>query len=179
VQAGATLPETRETLEANKVRLWLAQADLASAATWGLDRQRPGTAGTSFEREPGDIALARVLVAQGAHRDAHVLLDALEGSAAAGGRRGRLLEILLLHARVWQLEGRHDEAGNVIDRSLQIGETSGWIRTYVDEGAWLAELFSQERNSGRAVPPASAAYVVQLREAILHDGNMAPTRMQR
>jgi LuxR family maltose regulon positive regulatory protein len=176
VDAGVSLPETREVLEANRVRLWLAQGDLASAATWGLDRQRLGPAGWSFEREPGDAALARVLIAQGAQREAHELLERLGKSAEAGGRRASLLETHLLRARAYRLEDRLGEALEFLELGLQLGEAGGWMRAFVDEGDWVAELLDVKQEAGRVQRPQIAAYVGQLKQAILHKGDMATAR---
>jgi len=174
---GAIPAETKETLEANRVRLWLAQGDLVSAAAWGLDRQRPGgVAGSDFEREPGDIALARVLLAQGAQQQAHELLDRLEKSAEAGGRRGRLLEILLLRAHACQIDGRLSEAMDCVGRSLELGQAGNWIRTFVDEGDWLAELLGVEHQGAGGQRPDLAVYIATLEEAIHHEAEAAAAR---
>jgi LuxR family maltose regulon positive regulatory protein len=83
----------RNTVEAQRARLPLAQGAVADALRWtrdhGLDHEDEPTSA----REPEYLVLARVLVARGFAGEALGLLDRLEALADAQGRLGSLIEL--------------------------------------------------------------------------------------
>ena len=171
------LPETREMFESCKVRLWLAKGDTKSAASWSQERLRHGLEAPSFEREAGDIALSRVLITQGAFTEASRLLRKLAGSAQTGGRNGRLAEILLLQARVLQLQDKRGQALRSLEESMKFGESGNYIRLYVDEGKWLEDLLSLELKRESLKEPMFLAYSHRLLEAFSRKTETLSTRM--
>jgi LuxR family maltose regulon positive regulatory protein len=165
IQAYPILPETREMLEANRVRFWLAKNDFKSALAWSRDRQHFEPEVHCFERELGEIALARILIAQDALTEAGKLLSKLSKSAESGGRFGRLVEILLLRARVLQLQNKWQQALSSLEKSLQFAKLGNYIRTYVDEGKWVEELLRLEAERNDFSESGFSAYVHQLADA--------------
>ena len=131
--------------------LWLQQGDLESARVWAqaiepvaIDQLDPAL---EFEH----MTLARVQMAQGRLDDAHQLLTRLLSAAEAAGRDGRVIAIRVLLALTAQLQGHKDTALNVLERALSLAEAEGYVRTFVDEGAPMAELLRQALARGIAL----------------------------
>ena len=102
----------------------------------------------SFEQESGCIALARVLIARREFDPALDLLARLASGAEAGGRSGRLIEILILQALALQVRGEISQALASLDKGLSLAEAEGYMRTFVDEGAPMAALLGQAARRG-------------------------------
>jgi ATP/maltotriose-dependent transcriptional regulator MalT len=150
-------------VEACRIRLWLAPVggNTAAAARWA--EARDGVLRADGElppvREMADMALARVLIAQGRHSDALAWLSRLRAAANAGGRLARVIEGLVLEAVVQQAMGELMQAVATLDEALSLAEPEGYVRTFVDEGTPVAALLSHlvgDRRSPRA------AYVCRL-----------------
>jgi LuxR family maltose regulon positive regulatory protein len=96
----------------------------------------------------------------------------LREAAEAGGRWGRIIEILTLEALV--LQSRDDEPGAAgsLQRALVLAEPEGYVRTFANEGAPMVSLLkrlfkSQKAKPATAEPAASPQYVGQLLLATL------------
>jgi LuxR family maltose regulon positive regulatory protein len=142
-------------VDATQVRVWLAQGDLESAARW-VERRNFESAAVAAELEKhlhGDslhylrqveyVALGRFYVAQG-HLDQ--ALEVLEPLSRATERQGwglLLIEILTLQALALQSQGDLEQALTVLDRALTLGESEGYVRTFVDEGEPMADLLRE------------------------------------
>jgi LuxR family maltose regulon positive regulatory protein len=85
-------------------------------------------------REVAYLALARVLSAQGSHREALALLGRLLQSAESEGRQGSVIANLVLQALVNQAAGNGTTARVSLERALLLAEPQGYVRTFVDEG---------------------------------------------
>ncbi len=64
------------------------------------------------------------------------LLQAAEG----GERRGRVIEILVLQAVVYQAQGNDATAVATLERALSMAEPEGYVRTFVDAGLRIRPL---------------------------------------
>ena len=129
--------------ESYQVRLWLAKGDLTSATRWAKGRQLAGSEPSGFTQEWGEIARARVLIAQGLLSEATSLLDRLARAAEARGRNGRLIEILVLQAIALQAQDKAAHALTVLEKALCLAEPEGYARVFVDEDAPMAHLLRQ------------------------------------
>ena len=105
------VPDLRP-VTALKTRVWLAQGRLAEALGWARERGLSVADDLSYLREFEHITLARVLIAEykseGADRSIHEamrLLERLQKAAEAGGRMGRVIEILVLQALAHHVQG--------------------------------------------------------------------------
>src|SRR5918999_1841399 len=79
-------------------RLRLARGDLAEAAAFERERAANADNAADAARVVDRLTSARLLHAQGQHREALPLLVELGKTAAAAGRTGTLIEILALQA---------------------------------------------------------------------------------
>ena len=141
-------------VEAQRARLWLLQGDVAAAARWVWERGLHANDALSYAREAAHTVLARVLLAQGAPRDARALLDRLYMQAEAGGRVGSVIETLALRALAEAACGDMAPALVTLGRALALAEPEGYVRLFVDEGIAMAALL--RRATAEGVSPAYA-----------------------
>jgi LuxR family maltose regulon positive regulatory protein len=137
IQQGATI-----RFKTGQVRQWLATGDLDAAGRWA------DQSGGYSELE--QIARARVRMAQGRVDEALELLQRQAGAAEAGGRSGRLIEMLVLQALSLAGLGRHDQALAALDQALTLGRPEGYARVFLDEGAPIGNLLRQSMARGIA-----------------------------
>ncbi|MGD8819093.1 MAG: LuxR C-terminal-related transcriptional regulator [Anaerolineae bacterium] len=143
-------PRLNSLVHSCRVRLRLAQGSPEEAAHAAIENQL-GEFGSPILREGEQILLARVLVVQQKWGKVLPLLAQLAEQAEAGGRFGRLIEILVLQALAIQAQG--DPAGGLtaLERALAIGEAEGYVRVFVQQGAPLAPLLRQAAARGVSV----------------------------
>jgi LuxR family maltose regulon positive regulatory protein len=127
-------------IAALRARALVRHGRVEEARVWARVQGLSTTDDLSYLREFEHITLARVLVADGAVRDALALLDRLRRTAEDGRRNAHLLEILLLQALVQQSLGDAPAALTSLECALRLAEPEGYIRAFVDEGAPMATL---------------------------------------
>ncbi|HLO18527.1 MAG TPA: LuxR C-terminal-related transcriptional regulator [Anaerolineales bacterium] len=142
---GKIFPITRITMEACRVRLWLAKGNLAMANQWAIEKNlddKHDLAGQkiNYMRELEWIAMARLLIARGELGRALAFLTIVAQTAEASGRNGRQIEILILMTLALQSAGRTTEALNVLSKSLALAESERYMRVFLDEGRPMEEL---------------------------------------
>lgn len=144
---------TIPSIEACKVRLYLAGGNLDAALAWaarsGLSAEGElrYSATEQFPRgsELDALTYARVLLAYGQQKPSHLqdalrLLTRLCEFAKAGGRTIRVMETLLLQALVFQAQGDREQSLDSLNQALNIPRQGNYIRLFLDEGQPMAEL---------------------------------------
>ncbi len=158
-------------MAAAQAQLWLAQDNLAAARRWAARSGLHTDDELTYPREAEYLTLARLLIALGQDdpagqtlQDALRLLDRLLIAAEAGARMRSVIEILIL--RTLALRAQTDLAGALaaLERALSLAESEGYIRSFVDEGAPMADLLREA--SARGITPA---YVARLLAAFGKD----------
>ena len=144
-----------------------ANADVAADAARVVDR----------------LISARLLHARGRHREALALLEELGETAEAAGRTGDLIEILALQALALWAEGKKERAVSTLAGALALGAPEGYVPTFVDEGAPMADLLSATlaaRQSGRldAAGRISVSYLARLLASVAQEA-MVPAADRR
>ncbi len=109
-----------------RVVQWLAVGDLEAASSWAQE------CGGSSELE--QIALARLRLAQGHSAGTQRLLERQAVLAKAGGRNGRLIEILALQAVALESLGQPNQAATALDQALSLARPEGYLRVFLDLG---------------------------------------------
>jgi LuxR family maltose regulon positive regulatory protein len=132
----------RVELETKRVALWLAVGDIETASRWAACCNR------GSERE--QIALARLSLAEKRASDALHLLERQRALAEAGGRNGRLIEILGLQALALEAQDRPEEASAALSQAISLGRPEGYVRVFLDLGWPLYELLEQMVAPGTA-----------------------------
>src|SRR5204862_1787777 len=114
---------------AERARLALAAGDLDAAAAWARASGLTAEEAPGFPREAEYLILARVWVARAERRNAgfllpqaHRLLERLLDDAAAKGRQGSVLEILIVRALAHWAQGARGDALEAIARALLLAE---------------------------------------------------------
>lgn len=123
-------------------RLRVARGDLAEAAAFERERAANADAAADAARVMDTLTSARLLHAQGRHREALPLLEELSDAAAEAGRTGDLIEVLALRALALWASNEKERAVSSLTRALALAEPEGYVRTFVDEGEPMGELLS-------------------------------------
>jgi LuxR family maltose regulon positive regulatory protein len=125
-----------------RVRLWLAQNNVAVAAAWA-EAYRAGEVQPQIWHPYGDLALARVLIAQQRLEDALDMLAQISQSAQEAGGTGWVIEARILEALAFQTMSETDRALTALSQGLSLAEPESYVRTFVDGGEPMAALLRQ------------------------------------
>lgn len=159
-----------------KARLWLQQAHddprrLADAENWA--RQWARSLGTTLDAHRDSVeqlTLVRLYIAQHRSRVANTVVNPpavfqfLERQLNWAKERGHVslqIEVLILQALAFYVQGEVPPALNALRQALILAEPEGYQRIFLDEGPSLAELL--RRGVWRA--PRLAEYVAALLRA--------------
>jgi ATP/maltotriose-dependent transcriptional regulator MalT len=123
-------------IAAIQVQALLHQGNLAAAAHLAQAHKLP-------------MSQARVHLAQGDTSAALAVLETWRGQVEAKEWADERLKVLVLQALALQAQGARDKAVHVLLDALALAEPSGFIRTFVDEGAPMAHLISAAAAHGR------------------------------
>jgi LuxR family maltose regulon positive regulatory protein len=137
-------------VDAHRARLELLQGVVAPVARWAAAAGLMPDDEASFRDEFERLTLARLLLALGQAPTARRLLGRLLAAAEAGGRTGRVIEILALHALADAALGEPAAALSALRRALALAAPEGYRRLFVDLGEPMAELLTRLRSSQRA-----------------------------
>ncbi len=147
----------RRWVEDCQLRLWLAQGNLDAAARWVQESGLSVDDELNFLRDIEHIILARALVALGREQPkssnveaALMLLARLRAMVEDAGWMGKAIEILVLQALAFQINGNQEQALTTLERALALAEPEGYVRTFVDEGEPMAELLRQAASRASA-----------------------------
>ncbi|NRR30258.1 hypothetical protein HSX11_08660 [Oxalobacteraceae bacterium] len=141
----------RHVVESERIRIALVcgHTERALLRADSLERMQPGgraKPGNSFVEElcGAGIETARLAIARGAPQQALALLDGAVDAAGEGGRRWRLLKLLLLRALAHDANGAAAEAVQAdLYAALVLGRQFGAKRSFADEGPRLIALLGQ------------------------------------
>ena len=129
----------------DQIRLWLACGELDRATRWAEQLEVGEWHSTAFAHEREEVARVRVLLATDQPAFALERLEPVLQRATAGQRWGHVIEIRLLQALAYQIQGEERQALDALSQALPLAEPEGYIRSFVDEGASMATLLSQLR----------------------------------
>jgi LuxR family maltose regulon positive regulatory protein len=161
------LPVVRP-VPAMKARIWVLQGRKAEALGWARELGLSVDDDLSYLREFEHITLARILQARykndpdGSIRKTMTLLERLLKAAEEGGRRGSVIEILVLQAIAHEAEGELSLALASLERALTLAEPEGCVRIFVDEGPSMAGLLGRMNASRQSGTPGTEAYIRKL-----------------
>jgi len=152
--ASTMSPWIRRRMEAWETRIRLAQGDIARAVKWVQEEQLQLDLEADLRRQASFAIAARVYVAQGELDQALELLARLQAASENAGAMGNVIKILALQAVALQAKGQGDQAFMALERALSLAEAGGYVRTFIEEGAPMAELLRQ--SAARGAHPAYA-----------------------
>jgi len=152
--------------EAWKARIWLTKGNLDRAVNWAQGRGLRLDDDLTPMREAEYIMFARILIAQGRLNEALGLLERLSKEGEKNGRILSQIETLLVKALVLRTQRNITEALVVFGKALSLAEPGGYIRIFLDEGPFIAELLEKILDAKADVP---RAYVKKLLSAFMLD----------
>jgi len=142
-------------IAALKARVWVAQGRLGEALDWARERNLSTHDDLGYLREFEHITLARVLLAryesdeeERSMLEAMGLVKRLLQAAEDGERTGKAIEILVLQALAYHVQGDIPAALVPLERALTLAEPEGYVRVFVDEGRPIAQLLSEAAAHG-------------------------------
>jgi LuxR family transcriptional regulator, maltose regulon positive regulatory protein len=142
-------------IPAMKARIWAKQGRLTEALAWAHEVGLSFDDELSYLREFEHITLARVLIVQSksdradrAIRHARSLLERLLSAAEGGGRKGSVIEILVLQALAHQAQDDVPAALVPLERALALAQPEGYVRMFVDEGRPMVTLMEKMARQG-------------------------------
>ena len=154
-----------------EARIRLMQGDLAGAATWA---DRPMTnvegGGTDPGRQPRDVMVARVRLAQRRSAEARSLLATARGEAEVANSVAELITIGILDATVAEATGRRAAARRSLEAAVRLAAPGGYVQRFVDDGRSVAHLLPLVRKAS----PAFVDRVIAAVAAAAASGRPAP-----
>ena len=133
-----------------KTRVWVAQGRLGEALGWAREQGLSVENELSYLREFDHITLARVLLARyrsdradGSISGVVGLLERLLKAAEEGGRKGSVIEILVLQAIAYHAQGDLPAALLPLQHALALAEPEGYVRMFLDEGPGMRNCFAK------------------------------------
>jgi LuxR family maltose regulon positive regulatory protein len=164
------LPQFVALAATSRARIALEQGNIEAAERWAQEDGPGVNEELSHLREPEYLTLVRVQLATGRTDEAMKLLKRLQQAAETGGRRGSVIELLMLQALALQAQGNAAKAMITLTRALSLAEPEGYMRLFLDEGPRMAALLStllqaQQKGQLAASPPVSPNYLHRLRAA--------------
>ena len=154
-------------LEAERVRVLLARGRLTEALAWLGSYQYP-IESNPVNGEVVSMARARVLLAAGRSAEASEALRRLAESAEAGGRFGRLVEILALETLALskitghRISGRENATRECLGRALAIAQPEGYVRVFLDEGEPMLDSLRCLLDRPEGIPPQILEFAQRL-----------------
>jgi LuxR family maltose regulon positive regulatory protein len=143
-----------------RARLHLRRGELAQAGQWANDR-RLSITDLSYLCEYEHITFARLLLARwhaqqdpAALQEATDLLQRLLAAAEEGGRSGTVIELLVLLALAQQVQAQNPAALASLTRAMELAESEGFVRLFVDEGPAMMTLLKNLIRQAPASPYA-------------------------
>jgi ATP/maltotriose-dependent transcriptional regulator MalT len=138
-----------------KVRVWVTQGRLGEALGWVREQGLSVEDKLSYLREFDHITLARLLLAcyQRERADGSIagvvgLLERLLKAAEERGGMGSVIEILVLQAMAYHVQGDLPAALKPLQLALTLAEPESYVRMFVDEGPPMAQLLLEVASRG-------------------------------
>jgi ATP/maltotriose-dependent transcriptional regulator MalT len=174
------VPNTSPVI-AMKARVWVKQNRIEEAQTWVRERELSFTDDLSYMREFEHITLVRIFIAQyknGGEREsirkALGLLDRLIAAAEEKGRRGCIIEMLVLEAMAFEAQDQIPSAVKSLERALQMAQQEGYQRIFVDEGApietLLGNIHAEDDKMKKYIKELLAAFEVKEAHSVSSSG---------
>jgi LuxR family maltose regulon positive regulatory protein len=139
-------PRQSILVKSNLARVWLAQGNLERLSQFIQKSSVTIEDDIPSQRESEYIILLRLLLAQGDYDASLALSKRLLQQAETGKRMGRVIEVLVLQALIFQGSKDLDQALAVLKRALVLARPERYIRTFIDEGEPMVRLLHLARS---------------------------------
>jgi len=125
------------------VRIWLAKNQLKTASKWEQQNTEERDETLYFSHCVKNLAIARVMIAEGRLDEAVSVLNRLLTFAEKGGYVSCQIQILILQALTRENSGDTSRARDLLEKALNLAEQSGFFRIFIDEGPKLGKLLEK------------------------------------
>lgn len=122
-----------------RVHLWLNQGNLKAASEWAAAEPLTAHDESEFLRESEFTALARVWLAEGKDKAAADLLGRMVSHSAGSGETESAIKLSAVYALALKKIAPL-RAERVLQDTLALAQSEGYIRTFADEGEPMREL---------------------------------------
>jgi LuxR family maltose regulon positive regulatory protein len=167
-------PWYESTIEAQEVALLLARGDTSAAERWVEKCHLSPDDQVGYHDSIRYDTLARVLLSQGRLDDAQRVAARLLDLAEKENRVSLVAHFSVLQAMILQAQGDHEQALGHLERALTLGESEGYVRYFIDEGALVGELLRQAVAQGICV-----SYAAKLLTALEGEPTVAAPAAER
>ncbi len=147
-QGQGVTPITASRIDAIRVQLWLAQANVDAVTRWAREQTLDPRGEISYQRQIAFLTLSRILAAQNQVESALNLQERLLAQFEALGQTGRVLEVLILQSLTIANLGDMPRALATLARALAHGQTEGYVRVFLDEGTPMVNLLRRAGSHG-------------------------------
>jgi LuxR family maltose regulon positive regulatory protein len=127
-------------------RLWIAQGNVEKASRIVEEGGITTVDEIPYLREPEFLVLLRLLLIQGDHAASLALSKRMLQKAETAGRTGRVIEVLVLQALIFQSNRETEQALAVLKRALSLAKPERYVRTFADEGEPMVRLLHLARS---------------------------------
>jgi LuxR family maltose regulon positive regulatory protein len=184
---GAFSPNVRP-IAARKTRVWVAQGRLDEALGWARQQGLSIENELSYLREFDHITLARVLLARYQNDRTQVSISELLGflerllkAAEEGGRKGSVIEILVLQALAYHTQSDLTDVLLPLQQALALAAPEDYVRIFINEGSNMMKML--QAAFAREINPNYTARLLAAFEAdkpkSLDESKMSPSLQER
>jgi LuxR family maltose regulon positive regulatory protein len=142
-------------IPALKALVWIRQGQVQKAQAWADENGLGFDDRVSYIKEFEYLTLARLLLAQVRNKysqemlkSAKHLLENLRQDAQANHRTGSLIEILILQAVCFDLDGNIATALQYLEEALVLAEPQAYVQVFIDEGKAIQSLLEKLSEQG-------------------------------
>lgn len=128
------------SLEALRVRCYLALGEQAKASQWLETTEHNAESISQVNQEQRDITIARVLISQAHYQKAINILDNIYSQATTDRHIKHLIEIRILQAIAYSRLNNIEQSRESISDALVLASKEGIIRVFCDEGTEVRDL---------------------------------------
>jgi LuxR family maltose regulon positive regulatory protein len=177
IQTNVPFGDVRSDLDAAWVNYWLAVGEISPAEQWMHEWRKIYMPSEKFSivSEQNEISSTRVFIAKQQYEDAIRILSHLAESAEAGGRKGRLVEILVLQAVSFYESSEVDKAVKTLENCLFLAQPEGYLRIFLNGGETVKELLLAYQ---RVADQSLKQLVHHLLEAFIPSTKPAPIKLK-
>ena len=154
-------------------RYWLAQGNLVKLTQLLINSGLSIKDAIPYQREPEYVILLRTLIFQHDHEAALALSERLLKQAESTGRKGLVIEILILQALTFQGKKETGQALAALERALTLAQPEGYVRMFLDEGEGMTRLLCQAQSR-----QVGSGYAAELLSKISRISGMTQPSMQ-
>jgi LuxR family maltose regulon positive regulatory protein len=151
---------TLATVDMNFARLWVAEGNMEAAARWAQTMFSLSATSPSIMREVEWVILARLHLARHEPDKALNVLEELYQTAESSGRMGIVIEILVLRALAYHMQGNVTRALSDLEKALSLAQPEGYVRVFADEGPPMADLLLKRLEARSEGPSTGYAHVL-------------------